>query len=292
MNIFVSGSSTILASCLIEEHFRKGDTIFVMDDIACEDIALELHNKFSSPQIDIVYLLHGEDLINSAGNRTQLQQKTRQQLHFTMMVCNHFAIQSPVPQTLYLASSDLIYQAGTEEKSTEDAQINPAEFPSSFFNELEEATQPAQKSGIRTILLRLGRMICRTSAPSFPWLIFGDRHFSSFAVRKADTSWVSLEDAMRAITFLEKKTPLSGAVNLCSGDIVKKAEIFNFTGNRLKNQRIFFLPKSLVRLSGGKYLAGLQEASTKAVPFKLMEAGFLFEDISLQEYLSAEHFAS
>ncbi len=292
MNVFISGSSSILASALIQSHFDRGDTLYICDEILTgeDHIMKELKQRTGDRPMDKILLLHGEDLLNEAPNRTSLRSKTEHIIAYTNALCRYFAAQPVQPQTLLLLSSALIYQNLADEKSVETSPLG-RDFPAVYFEQLEKATQPAQQSGIRTLHLRLGKLICKATEPSIPWLFLAGQPVILPHGKHSMISWVSLEDTMRAISYLSEEKNITGSVNICSGDIVPRGEFLKLIRKRYKQNRTIQLPRPFLRLWAGIRALQLQESSTQAIPLKLMQSGFLFENISLQEYFSPEKIA-
>lgn len=289
MNVFISGSSSILAAALIQSHFDRGDTLYICDDISAgeDHIVKELEKRTGGRPMDRILLLHGEELLNAAPNRTSLRSKTEQNIAYTNTLCRYFAALSVQPQTLLLLSSALIYQNLDGEKSVENSPLG-REFPADYFNQLEQATKPAQESGIRTLHLRLGKIISKKTEPSIPWLFLAGQPVILPHGKISAISWVSLEDTMRAISFLIDNKSVSGPINISSGDIVPRGEFLKLIRKKYKNNRPILLPRPFIRLWAGIRALQLQESSTQAIPLKLMQSGFLFENISLQEYFAQE----
>ena len=289
MNVFISGSSSILASALIQSHFDRGDTLYICDEILAgeNDIFKELERRTGGRTMDKILLLHGEEFLNAAPHRTSLRDKTEQNIAYTKSLCRYFAALPVQPQTLLLLSSALIYQNLDDEKSVENSPLG-REFPADYFNQLEQATQPAQESGIRTLHLRLGKIICKAIEPSLPRLFLAGQPVILPHDKHRAISWVSLEDTLRAISYLTEDKSISGPVNISSGDVIPKDEFLKLIRKRYKQNRPIPLPRPFLRLWAGIRALQLQESSTKAIPLKLMQSGFLFENISLQEYFAQE----
>ncbi len=287
MNIFISGSSSILASALIQMHFDRGDTLYICDNITTgeDSIVEEVKKRTDGRPMDKILLLHGEEFLNAAPDRTSLRDKTDALIQYTNVLCRYFASLAVRPQTLLLLSSALIYQDRGNEKSVENSPLGK-EFPAAYFNELEQATNPAQQSGIHTLHLRLGKIICKKTEPSFPWLFFAGQRVLLPHDKHSAISWVSLEDTMRAISYLTANKRISGPVNICSGDIVPRGEFLQLIRKKFKQKRPILLPRPFIRLWAGIRALHLQESSIHAMPLLLMQSGFLFENISLQEYFA------
>lgn len=291
MNIFISGSTSILASALIEFFFEEGHNLFISDVLSGnrEDAVNSLLQRTGGKPIDLVFLLHGLDIVNSRLSRYHLPQKIKQHIRNAESLCNHFAESAHKPQAIFLASSTYIYKENEQDKSFEDSPLDST-ILASFFHQLEQSTTAAQKNGMRTVHLRLGNLVAQDSQPAYPKLpIFNKLIPAVFQEEKISLSWVSREDALQAICHILTDKDIHGPVNICSGDILSKVEFFKVVANRFQLSRTFPIPKILLKLLLGPEALNLVYTSSRAIPFKLLESGFLFEDISLQEYLQEDN---
>jgi len=287
MNIFISGSTSILAATLIEYFFRQGHVVYVEDSLPDNplDSLQTVKNVTAGQPMDLVFLLHAEDIFSSKLGRFSLPEKARNIIVHTEAVCRYFASCSVKPQAIFCASSVHIYRQRLEEKSYDNGPIGTG-FPAEFFAQLETVIAPIRQSDIRVLDLRFGRLVSTQSEPAFPSLPFRTRAIATpFNEKKIGISWVSCEDALRAILFLLENEHIDGAINITSGDILSRAEFNDIVISRYRLRRTSPISTKILRLLGGKEAAGLLLSGSRAVPFKLLEAGFFFEDISLQEYI-------
>lgn len=286
-NVFISGSSSMLASAFIEYCFRKGCSLFINDELPQdgESAAHFLDKKTEGQHMDLVLLLHGEDFLHSDLTRHNLRRRAELLISHTASVCEYFSSRPRKPDTMLLGSSVLIYRQGTEELAVENS-LAGKNFSSDFFQQLEASTTSAEKSGIRVLHLRFGKFVSRTAEPAFPRFPLLRGHVPAFfKEKKCRVSWVSLEDAIRAISYILQEKSISSPVNITSGDVLPRPEFYKTAAAKFKLRKTFPLPAPLIRSLSGREAADLLKAGTKAVPLKLMESGFLFENISLQEYL-------
>lgn len=287
MNIFISGSTSILAATLIEHFFRQGHVLYVEDTLPDNplDALQSVRNITAGQPMDLVFLLHAEEIFASRLSRFSLPEKAEDIVAHTEALCRYFASCTVKPQAIFCASSVHIYRHRQEEKSYDSSPTGTG-FPAEFFSQLESVAAPTRQSNIRVLDLRLGRLVSRRSEPAFPRLPLRARAIAcSFNEKAIGMSWVSSEDALRAILFLLENEHIDGAVNVTSGDILSRAEFNDIIISRFRLRRTSPIGAKVLRLIGGKEAAGLLLSGSRAVPFKLLEAGFFFEDISLQEYL-------
>lgn len=288
MNIFIAGSSSILAAELVESFFRRKATIFLCDDLPRDDTAITaaLEATTAGQAMDVVMILHGEDVFLNDLKKFR-RGKPSAVLQQTWAICHFFSQHNKKPQALLLASSVNIYGFASQETVDEDTPVGNG-FVADYFSRLEAATRPAENTGIRVMHMRLGTIVCRSARPILPCLtLFSDYVAAMCYDAKGRTSWISKEDALAAINFLLENEEIRSPVNITSGDFPSRKDLLN-TLKRHHNINIMLpIPRSLLQGILGKHRASLYCMSTMAMPVKLLQAGFLIQNISLSEYLGS-----
>ncbi len=89
-------------------------------------------------------------------------------------------------------------------------------------------------------------------------------------------SWITLADAVRAIEFAITREALAGPVNACAPAPARNAEFATALGAALHRPAIVPLPTFAVRAVFGEMGDETLLASQRAVPAKLLAAGFHF----------------
>lgn len=288
MHIFLSGSPSILSTAIMESYFSSGHTLHCCPHLPFEASTIEqiLDEKTLKHKMDMVILIAGEDLFNTTYTKDKITKRCADQIKINKHICDYFAKQKEKPSILISVSSVFYYTDGQKEPASERSD-NGSGFVANFFKDLEAATATAEESGIRVVHLRLGKVISRSLEPNFPKLPFLHNCIPSvWHDKNRWMSWVSQEDAVRAIKFIWENEEFSGPVNIVSGDTVSRNEFNNSVTKEFSLRKTLPLPSSLLKLLLGQEAEHLFMASTRAIPLKLMEAGFLFNNISLQEYYS------
>lgn len=286
MNIFIAGSSSILAAELVESFFRQKATIFLCDDLPRDDTAITaaLEATTAGQSMDVVMILHDEDVFFNDLKKFR-RGKPSAVLQQTWAICRFFSEHNKKPKTLLLASSVNIYGFASQETVDENTPVGN-DFVADYFSRLEAATRPAENTGIRVMHMRLGTIVCRSSRPVFPRLTLLSDYVAAMCYDvQGRTSWISKEDALAAVNFLLENEELRSPVNITSGDFPSRKDLLN-TLKRHHNIRIMLpIPRSLLQCILGRHRASLYCMSTMAMPAKLLQAGLLIQNISLPEYL-------
>lgn len=146
----------------------------------------------------------------------------------------------------------------------------------------EAATKAASAAGIRTALARTSVVIDDGGGTlKKQLLLFKLGLGGRFGPGTQWLSWISLDDQVRAMRFLIDND-ISGPVNLCSPNPVTNLEFTKTLGSILKRPTLLpvplFGPKLLF---GSELVEQLILASQRGVPQALLDAGFDFQDPTL-----------
>jgi uncharacterized protein (TIGR01777 family) len=98
-------------------------------------------------------------------------------------------------------------------------------------------------------------------------------------------SWISLEDAARAIAFTLENEHMHGPVNLSSPHPVTNAEFTETLGRVVGRPAVLAVPTWVLRLATGEMAGEMLLASQRVLPHRLTEAGFHFADEELEPAL-------
>lgn len=141
----------------------------------------------------------------------------------------------------------------------------------------EGAYRPAVAAGIRTVMLRLAPVLASNGGmlekllPPFRLGLGG-----ALGSGRQYMSFVSLEDAVRAIEFAIRREDLVGPVNVCSPAPVTNTEFTAALGRALGRPVVFGLPAPLLRTVFGEMASETMLPSLRVVPSRLQAAGFRF----------------
>lgn len=187
-----------------------------------------------------------------------------------------------VPAVMASASAVGYYGSRGDEVLTEDSALG-AGFLADVCRQWESATAMAASAGIRVVNLRTGVVLSaaggalKRQIPPFRLglgarLGRGDQQFS----------WITRRDAVAAIAFLMERDALSGPFNLTAPHPVPNTEFTQELGRALRRPAKLFVPATAMRIVVGEEMtAEFLLASQRAVPERLLAAGFEFMDATL-----------
>ena len=100
-------------------------------------------------------------------------------------------------------------------------------------------------------------------------------------------SWITLEDYLRAVTWL-LTSDLTGGVNLCAPNPVTNAALTRAIGRLVNRPTVLPVPLTAVKaVFGRQFVDELLLTSTRARPARLLDAGFSFTHPDLNQAFSA-----
>jgi uncharacterized protein len=187
-----------------------------------------------------------------------------------------------VPAVMVSASAVGYYGSRGDEVLTEDSAPG-AGFLADVCRQWESATAMAASAGVRVVNLRTGVVLSaaggalKKQLPPFRLglgarLGRGDQQFS----------WITRRDAVAAVVFLMERDALSGPFNLTAPHPVPNAEFTQALGRALRRPAKLYVPATALRIVvGDEMTAEFLLASQRAVPERLLAAGFEFMDATL-----------
>jgi uncharacterized protein (TIGR01777 family) len=152
----------------------------------------------------------------------------------------------------------------------------------------EDAARAAKYAGIRVINFRFGVVLSRDGGmlrqvlPSFR-LGFG----ATLGSGRQWMSWIAIDDLIEAVHFCVQNEQINGPVNIVAPNPVTNGGFTESLGSTLHRPAFLQVPAIVLRLIFGEMADEALLASTRAIPAKLLSAGFQFRHDTLESALSA-----
>jgi uncharacterized protein (TIGR01777 family) len=152
----------------------------------------------------------------------------------------------------------------------------------------ESMAARVERAGVRYVALRSGLVLGREGG-ALPRFMTPYRFYLGGTLGNGRQwfSWISLEDEIRAIRFLMESSSLKGAFNLTSQNPVTLGQFNRTLGQVLRKPAWTTVPAFVLRLVFGQMADEVLLASQKAIPKRLLEAGFTFKYPELRAALEA-----
>jgi uncharacterized protein (TIGR01777 family) len=171
----------------------------------------------------------------------------------------------------------------TEQSATRDC------FSHRLCAQWEESLKPLREtSNIRMCIARFG-VVLAPKGGAFPTMALPFK--LKLALQNGDGqqwfSWVALSDAVRAVIWLLENDSATGAYNVCSPQPIKNVDFVKQLRLRYDARFSWKIPENFLRLVLGEMAEELLLASQRVVPDRLLEEGFKFNHIALDELLAS-----
>jgi hypothetical protein len=141
----------------------------------------------------------------------------------------------------------------------------------------ELSTKAVDSVGTRHVVIRTG-IVLGSDGGALPRLLTPFRLFvgGPLGNGKQWFPWIHLDDEVGAIRFLMEREDLSGAFNLCAPEPLVMKDFCRTLGKVMRRPSWLPVPALLLRLMFGQMADEALLSGQRAVPRKLMEAGFRF----------------
>lgn len=189
------------------------------------------------------------------------------------------------PSVLLCASATGIYGNRGDTVLSEDSPPGTG-FLATVCQQWEAAAQTAQAAGIRVVCLRFGVVLTPSGGalarmlPLFR-LCLGGRMGSG----RQWMSWVTLRDAVRIVLHALGNQSLTGPLNVVAPAPSTNAEFTRALAHTLHRPAFAAAPAFALRLALGAMADEALLASARAVPARLTQAGFRFQDVQIEPAL-------
>jgi len=189
------------------------------------------------------------------------------------------------PRVLLQASGIGIY-GDRDDELLDETSAPGSGFMSDLAQQWEQSVQEVAAMGVRLVYLRTG-VVLATDADfiqrvMLPFRLFIGGHLGS---GKQWISWIHLDDEVAAIKFLLENDGLKGVFNLSAPNPLTYKKFFKTLGKVMKRPSWFHVPGFLLKILLGEMAEGLILSGQRAIPKKLLDAGFGFNHPELENAL-------
>ena len=277
MKILISGSSGLIGSALKADLKASGHEIATLPRTYEDPI------DFTG--VDAVVHLAGENIAAGRWTDEKKRRIKESRVKGTAQLAKQIALSNEKPAVFICASAMGYYGEKEDDKLNESSEMGTGFLPE-ICKEWEDASQPAEAAGVRTVRLRTGIVLSSDGGAlqkmSTPFklgaggIMGNGSHYMS---------WVSLDDEVAIIRYLIDNPNISGAVNVVSPHPVRNKEFTKTLGKVLKRPTILPMPAFAARLLFGEMADALLLCSTQVYPEKLLQSGYEFKHPTLEPAL-------
>ncbi len=204
----------------------------------------------------------------------------------TTLLANTIAALKEKPTVFACGSAIGFYGDRGDDELTETSGVGSG-FLADVVSKWEACAQPAEKAGVRVAYMRTGIVQSVNGGALKQQLLpfklgLGGRLGSG----KQYLPWISLTDEVRAIEFVLNTPSISGPVNFSSPTPVTNAVYTKALGAALGRPTLIPIPLfPLKMMYGAEMVKEMLLSSTRMVPSKLLQAGFVFTHTGLESSL-------
>ncbi|MEA2713859.1 MAG: uncharacterized protein QOK27_1820 [Gemmatimonadales bacterium] len=293
LHVAVTGASGLIGAALVSRLTSEGHRVSRLvrrtagpGEISWDPAARSL-DPAALEGADAVVHLSGENV----GARWTTERKARirsSRVASTRLLSETLAGLQRPPGVLVSASAVGIYGDRGDELLTEGSPPgNPdQDFLVSVTREWEKAAEPARVEGIRVVHPRFGVVLSPAGGALRKMLLpfrlgLGARLGSG----RQWMSWISIDDAVQVLQQALVDTSLQGPVNVTAPEPLSNRDFTRTLGRVLSRPALFAVPGWALRLALGDMADGTILSSVRAVPARLLQAGYRFGQPDLESAL-------
>lgn len=189
------------------------------------------------------------------------------------------------PRVLVSASAVGVYGDRGDQELLEDSQPG-AGFLADVCRQWEEATAPAAVAGVRVVHLRIGIVLSPKGGALGKQLpAFRAGAGATLGSGQQWVPWVTVHDLVGAIHHCLMTNALQGPVNATAPNPVRNRAFTKTLGKVLGRPAFLQLPRTALKALFGDIADEALLASTRALPGKLLDTGFVFDHPELGDAL-------
>lgn len=290
VRIVVSGASGLLGSALVPAFRSAGHEVvrLVRREASAPD---ERSWNPASGRLDREALAGTDAVVSLSGatiGRRWTKARKREildsRVDTTGLLARTAAALEPRPRVFVSAGGVGIYGDRGDEILTEESELGTG-FLAEVGRAWEAAAEPAREAGIRVVTFRQGIVLSAHGGALQRMLTpfrlgLGGRIGSG----RQWWSWVSLADLVAAYAFVLDRD-LEGPVDLTSPGPVTSAQFTKALGRALGRPTVFPLPALAVKTLFGEMGEAVLLEGQRALPARLLDAGFAFAEPELEPAL-------
>jgi len=281
MRILISGASGLIGSALVPYLEGAGHTLTRLvrrpqrgPRERTWDPAVGVLDPAVLESVDAVINLSGEDLATGRWTAARKRSLWDSRVHSTNLLASAIALATPKPQVMINSSGVGFYGDRGDDVLTEDGAPGTGFLPR-LAQAWEAAADPARAAGTRVVAMRMGVVLAAHGGALAKMLVpFRYGAGGRFGNGRAWWTWIALEDVLAATSFALENPALVGPVNLVAPEPLRNVDFVRALGRVLHRPALVPAPAFALRALLGEMADAALLASTRAVPRRLLDAGF------------------
>jgi len=226
--------------------------------------------------VDGVIHLAGENLAEGRWTADRKSQLRQSRIASTGLLASTMASLGKPPAVLICASAIGIY-GNRGDELLDEASAPGSGFLAELVRDWEASAEPAREAGIRVVHARFGVILSRQGGALAKMVTpFKLGLGGPFGDGQQWLSWVAMADVFGMISAALTRTDLSGPINVTAPEPLRNREFVAALGHELGRPAVVPIPAFALRLALGEMADEALLSSTRVLPRRLEEAGFLF----------------
>lgn len=291
----ITGATGLIGKYLVNSILSNGDKVIALssnvekakvslpgvDNIVSLDDFLSLKNK----PIDAIINLAGANLGAKRWTKKTKQEFYDSRINVTAKLVGLISEMNKKPNVLISASGVDIYGDRGAEEINEDSRI-ASSYLANLCRDWEAEALKAEKYGVRVVLMRTALVLAKESS-ALKKLILPFKFFSGGYVGsgKQYVSWIHIDDLVALYLYAYGNTALRGALNGSSPEPLPMKEFSKQIGKVLHRHSWLRISSFLIKIAIGE-MSEVVLYGRRALPKKILDSGFNFKYIALQNALT------
>lgn len=243
--------------------------------------------EYNLDGLDVIVNLAGDPIVGSRWTDAKKSQIRSSRVDYTKKLVEKLSHTQKKPKLL-INGSAIGYYGLFQDGSIvhkENSSPNTNDYLSNLCIEWEKEALEAEKLGIRVVLLRTG-IVLSAEGGALQQMLLPFKLFvgGPIASGKQFTSWIHIDDMIKAIIFLMDDPNASGAYNLTAPIPVSNEKFSKTLAKTLSRPNLFRVPSFALDLMFGQGSTILIQGQN-VVPQKLLDSGFEFQYKELETAL-------
>ncbi len=289
--VLVSGATGLIGRQFVAARRAAGDTVVALvrrkageQEIRWSPGVEELDPALVSG-FDAVVHLAGEPVVGlwtAAKKRRILESRVR-----GTETLVHALTRAERPPRVFLCASGINFYGGTRAGEVDEHSAAGSGFLAGVCEAWEAACDPL-RTVARVVNLRIGVVLAREGGTLGAMLpIFRLGVGGSVGPGKGYVSWITIGDLVRAMEYLLEADMLRGPVNAVAPEPVTGRRLTEAVAEAVRRPAVLTVPAWAARLVLGGFAEETALGSVQAVPRRLLESGFVFQDVRIEESVAA-----
>jgi len=276
--ILVTGGTGFIGRALVEALRARGDDAVVVSrrpsaaEVGWDAIEGELERT------DAVVHLAGEPVAEGRWTQARLRSIRDSRVQTTERIARAITRAARKPRTFVSGSAVGVYGMREDDRELDESTEPGDDALARIAVDWEGAADAARDAGVRVVhprtgvvLGRGGGALARMAAP-YRWFVGGP-----IGSGRQWVSWIHLRDTVRALLFALDRESLSGPFNVVGPHPVRMEELARAIAAALGRPNAMRVPGLALRIALGRGLARVLLTGQRALPRKLIDAGFVFD---------------